>query len=901
MKCTKYITLLMLSLFIGISNVYALNPRNLEVGDYVDYKPKSSVDKYTVPAAYSGKAADYDISAENLVWRVLKIYDNGTVDIVAETQTATSISLMGAIGYNNGVYLLNDIADKLYSNNDVGAVARSMSMEDLPLPENTDESFGKRVTINNSYYPFQNENDELEFEYDTNGNLLNKNDIFKIQSKSRGLIVSTGISNRLSGSMNITQTIYGDKLKIVDFNFPVYFEQLVRFTNQDYWLATRRTTKDDGSSFAKWGLYYGKYYEIRTSDLYQGWGTEGQYAIIDGTHYLKPIVNISIDKINTNDCTRTGFSADYAWKIEDKTDVCESYSSPVFELTKKMQLGINIGNSLDAMDKSWGKMLDTDDRMWSNAATTEDVIRTAKEMGFTSIRIPVSYYNHLDDDGVIDPLWFAKVKQVVDWAYKYDFYIIINVHHDAGMSERYRWIYSDVETYEEDLKNMKNLWSQIANYFKDYDDNLLFEFYNEIMDTTKSKTNAANMRILHDMSQELITLIRNTGGNNATRFLIVPTYGAQLDPIEIESLMYKPFVDTIKDHLILEIHGYRSDKDRIVRMFRIVNNYSRMYKMPFLIGEFGQTETEADQDTRVYVAGLFSKYASEIDVPIFWWDNGTNYRLFSRVTLNIDYADIVEALFSHFHRSQHGLTKVDKKDPTLTTDGNIEYYHCEVCNRYFTDPDGKNEIKYEDTIISKLGEYKILDKPEADYVIGVDENYSFRANGLITSFVKLIVDDVEVSSDNYELTSGSTIVTLKNTFLDLLSSGEHTLTFVFKDGSVSTIFAVEKANNGSEKNNNNEQSNSNSNQVPNDNNTDSETPSDDNSQGESNNDDDDVKPSDSNNENTDSPSKDDNKNDKTNKNTISPNTFDNIFNYFILLIISSVTVIVIRKKYIIKK
>ncbi len=243
----------------------------------------------------------------------------------------------------------------------------------------------------------------------------------------------------------------------------------------------------------------------------------------------------------------------------------------------------------------------------------------------------------------------SKSKTVVDWAYKYDFYIIINVHHDAGMSDNYRWIYSDVSTYEEDLNNLKNLWSQISNYFKDYDNKLLFEFYNEIMDVNKSKTDAANMRILHDMSQKLITLVRNTGGNNATRFLIIPTYGAQLDPIEIESLMYKPFIDTIDGHLILEIHGYRSQEDRIVRMFRIINNYSRMYKMPILIGEFGMTEAESDQATRVKVAGLFSKYASENGIPIYWWDNGSNYRLFNRKTLAIDYPDIVEALFSYYH------------------------------------------------------------------------------------------------------------------------------------------------------------------------------------------------------------------------------------------------------------
>ena len=70
---------------------------------------------YTVSSSNSGLEEDYDIYSEDLVWRVLKINDNGTVDLVAETQTTSSIKLKAPKGYNNGVYLLNDIADKLYS------------------------------------------------------------------------------------------------------------------------------------------------------------------------------------------------------------------------------------------------------------------------------------------------------------------------------------------------------------------------------------------------------------------------------------------------------------------------------------------------------------------------------------------------------------------------------------------------------------------------------------------------------------------------------------------------------------------------------------------------------------------------------------------------------------------
>ena len=818
----------------------ALNPRNLEVGDYVEYLPSPMVDTYLVPATYSGvDDADPDeITTEDLTWRVMKIYDNGTVDLVAETQTEATVSIKGSQGYNNGVFLLNDICDKLYSNNSIGAMARSFSIEDLNLSDPENDVFAKKMVISkNTYYPLQSMNDENEILYDEDSDVpSNINDILKISSKSRTAINTDGngtsLSSKLSEDMYITQTFYGSDYKLDNMGFGLYFKDLVRFTDQNYWLATRyaNVRVRDSGNFGVWGIYYIRFYLLYGSDIYQGWGVTGEWAQVKATHKLKPVVNIPISRIDTKDTTRSGLSKNYAWRI--KTDDTEtettSYTSPAFEITKKMKVGINIGNTMDAMQPYWGKIYETE-TAWNNPEITQELLDKIKEMGFSTVRIPISYYNHLDDDGVIDERWLARIKTVVDYAYNDGLYIIINVHHDAGMDSN-RWIYCDADTYEDDLEHIKGLWQQIATYFKDYDDNLFFEFYNEILNDEHDKTSYNDMLYLHDMAQELITLIRSTGGNNASRFLIVPTYGAQLDPIHIESLLGEPFQDTIEGHLIYEVHNYRLEDERVIRSFRILQNYSRMYKVPFIIGEFGTVDGEVEQEQRIYHAALFSRFASQLDIPIIWWDNGKNYKLYSRQTLEVTQPEILEALLSYYHTSSHTVVKIPRKNPTCTTEGNIEYYYCKECDKYFLDSECTIEISKNDTILKKTnkhryGEWEIIKEPTDTedglkrrvcldnpnhvetqiiphaniaflsgenqiYNLSSSDNLTIEVKGELEDIIKIEIDNKKIDKDGYKTADGTAIVINKRILKDL-SVGNHIINIYYKDVKLSTTVTIE--------------------------------------------------------------------------------------------------------------
>ena len=121
------------------------NENKPEIGQYVDYIPKGN-DSYTVQSEYSAYDKDQVIKAEDLKWRVLSVSDN-EVELISEKPTTSEVYLEGALGYNNGVTLLNNLCEVLYSNSNIKATARSYNIEDIGYTENV----RKRKNLYNIY------------------------------------------------------------------------------------------------------------------------------------------------------------------------------------------------------------------------------------------------------------------------------------------------------------------------------------------------------------------------------------------------------------------------------------------------------------------------------------------------------------------------------------------------------------------------------------------------------------------------------------------------------------------------------------------------------------------------------------------------------------------------------
>lgn len=144
----------------------------------------------------------------------------------------------------------------------------------------------------------------------------------------------------------------------------------------------------------------------------------------------------------------------------------------------------------------------------------------------------------------------------------------------------------------------------------------------------------------------------------------------------------------------------------------------------------------------------------------------------------------------------HKLTKTEAKAPTSTDTGNIEYWYCEVCNKYFSDEKAEHEITLEDTIIAKLP--KFVSGANQEWRKGSKEGLTFKIDTDIKEFKKVLVDGKELKDTDYDIKSGSTILTLKPSFLDTLSAGKHKIRFEFNTGSVEAYFTVKDKENSSQ-------------------------------------------------------------------------------------------------------
>lgn len=365
------------------------------------------------------------------------------------------------------------------------------------------------------------------------------------------------------------------------------------------------------------------------------------------------------------------------------------------EVVDQMGVGWNLGNALDSYSYSKGSSLESE-TWWGNPKTTKKMIDAVADAGFQSIRIPVTYYNHLDENNQIDSAWLDRVEEVVNYALDNDLYVVMNVHHDTGMSG---WIYSDTDSYETDKAALTNLWSQIATRFKDYDDRLLFEGTNEILNSDNNwdwGVAYKDFQVTHDLNQDFINTVRSTGGNNANRYLVVSTWAASSDSCQIEQLFYKNFDDTVEDKLIMSVHNYSTSSSTITSFISKLKQYSDTYGIPVIIDEFGTKSTVAEE-TRVSSASYYVSTAKENGITCFVWDNGGDYQLLDRNKCCWSYPSIVEAIITaaggtYTPKVYDNLKTIDFSDINNwraghynNTNGNYQTFSGRIClNDYVT-------------------------------------------------------------------------------------------------------------------------------------------------------------------------------------------------------------------------
>lgn len=138
---------------------------------------------------------------------------------------------------------------------------------------------------------------------------------------------------------------------------------------------------------------------------------------------------------------------------------------------------------------------------------------------------------------------------------------------------------------------------------------------------------------------------------------------------------------------------------------------------------------------------------------------------------------------------EHKPKLVEAKDATVTEQGNIKYYYCENCGKYFADEDGTKEISLSETVIKKLSP-EIIEGNNAIVNNGEKKSLTFRSNAAFTDFIRVELDGKILDEKDYTKAEGSIIVTLNNDFVSTLSVGEHTLGIVSESGTATAKFTV---------------------------------------------------------------------------------------------------------------
>jgi endoglucanase len=341
---------------------------------------------------------------------------------------------------------------------------------------------------------------------------------------------------------------------------------------------------------------------------------------------------------------------------------------------KKMGVGWNLGNTFDAIKAAWNRNADemTVETSWVNIRTTEAMIEAIQAAGFSSIRIPISWHDHVSGpDYEISERWLTRVQEVVDWAYSRGMYVIINIHHDEDQ------FLPASSHYEESAHYVECIWRQLAARFRDYDEHLIMESMNEPRLVNSSYEWMFNPTIpacvdaadcLNKLNQLFVDTVRATGGNNADRYLMVPAYDAAPANAVRDSFVLP--TDAADNKIIVSVHAYtpydfalnlngggtfgtQAQKIDIVSFMNSLYNQYIMNGIPVVIGEYGAMVKGNNLQDRVDWAAFYVATASARNMPCLYWDNnvfsgnGERFGLLDRKTLSFPHQSMVDAIIRY--------------------------------------------------------------------------------------------------------------------------------------------------------------------------------------------------------------------------------------------------------------
>ena len=314
------------------------------------------------------------------------------------------------------------------------------------------------------------------------------------------------------------------------------------------------------------------------------------------------------------------------------------------EFVKNIKCGWNLGNTFDSHKTDVkNPTVNEIETSWGAPTTTKAMIDEVSRAGFNAIRIPVTYSTFTTKSNgkyTVDEKWLKRVKEVVNYAYSRNLYIIINMHHD---DDTWLDISKTGKDWEEIKTRYKQIWKQVATYFKNYNEKIIFEGMNELVgknadgnDDWWGQTDAP-FEHLNELYKIFVDTVRATGGKNESRYLMISTLGAQWYAHQLS----KVTIPNNDDKVIVDVHWYTESTDAtsIESTMQVIADYSD--KFPIILGECG-IQNQRDDATKKAWAKAYVGTANKLGLACFIWDDAGNYAVMDRKNLTWHSNDLVK-------------------------------------------------------------------------------------------------------------------------------------------------------------------------------------------------------------------------------------------------------------------
>lgn len=323
-------------------------------------------------------------------------------------------------------------------------------------------------------------------------------------------------------------------------------------------------------------------------------------------------------------------------------------------LSKYLGNGINLGNTMEAYGRATlgtDASVSTYETYWGQPVTTAEMIQGMKDCGFDTIRIPVAWTNMMDyesGDYTINEALLDRVEEIVNYALDAQMFVIINDHWDGGWWGMFGS--KTMQTKGQAWKLYEEMWTQIAERFKDYSDMLIFESANEELgNSLNDNTLCADSGALtedqkysttNQINQKFVDIVRSTGGNNENRFLLIAGYNTDIDKT-VDDRFVMP-TDTATNKLLVSVHYYNPWSYCGAEMD---NEWGTVYEYEVMDEQFAKLTKFTDEGYGV----IIGEYAA---LPI--WDLATStatlksntYEYTSYLLDNCDLYNFVPVLWS---------------------------------------------------------------------------------------------------------------------------------------------------------------------------------------------------------------------------------------------------------------